>query len=63
MAMTAGSSAGKSYSEINMTPLIDAMLGLLIIFIITLPSQTQASKIDKPVPHPAESTPPPELID
>jgi biopolymer transport protein ExbD len=44
-----------------MTPLIDVMLVLLIIFIITLPSQAHAIKIDNPLPH---STPPllPEII-
>jgi biopolymer transport protein ExbD len=36
-------------SDINMTPLIDVMLVLLIIFIITLPHQTHAIKIDNPV--------------
>jgi biopolymer transport protein ExbD len=41
MAM-ALSNEGKSYSDINMTPLIDVMLVLLIIFIITIPSQTHA---------------------
>lgn len=63
MAMSAGSNAGQSYSEINMTPLIDVMLVLLIIFIITLPGQTHAIKIDNPLPHPKEPTPPPEVID
>jgi biopolymer transport protein ExbD len=63
MAMTAGSNPGRSYSEINMTPLIDVMLVLLIIFIITLPSQTHAIKIDNPVPHSQEPTAPPEVID
>jgi biopolymer transport protein ExbD len=48
MAMTLGSKPGQSYSEINMTPLIDVMLVLLIIFIITLPEQTHAIKIDNP---------------
>jgi biopolymer transport protein ExbD len=62
MAMTAGSNAGQSYCEINMTPLIDVMLVLLIIFIITLPSQTHAIKIDNPLPHPQEPTPP-DVID
>src|ERR1700692_757724 len=47
MAM-ALSNDGKSYSDINMTPLIDVMLVLLIIFIITIPSQTHAVKIDNP---------------
>jgi biopolymer transport protein ExbD len=63
MAMTAGSNAGQSYSEINMTPLIDVMLVLLIIFIITLPSQTHAIKIDNPLPNTEEPRTLPEVID
>jgi biopolymer transport protein ExbD len=63
MAMTPGSNAGQSYSEINMTPLIDVMLVLLIIFIITLPSQTHAIKIDNPLPSTEEPRTPPEVID
>jgi biopolymer transport protein ExbD len=62
MAMTTGSNAGQSYSEINMTPLIDVMLVLLIIFIITLPEQTHAIKIDNPA-QTKERAPPPEVID
>jgi biopolymer transport protein ExbD len=34
--------------EMNTTPLIDVMLVLLIMFIITLPVQTHAVKIDVP---------------
>ena len=34
--------------EINMTPLIDVMLVLLVMFIITTPLQTHAVKIDLP---------------
>src|ERR1700682_4449356 len=54
MAMSVGGGEGQSYSDINMTPLIDVMLVLLIIFIITIPSQTHAVKIDNPshVPPP-----------
>lgn len=37
--------------EVNMTPLIDVMLVLLIMFIITIPVQTHAVKIDLPVPN------------
>ena len=63
MAMTAGGNAGQSYSDINMTPLIDVMLVLLIIFIITLPSQTHAIKINNPSPQPEASMTRPEVID
>jgi biopolymer transport protein ExbD len=63
MAMAVGSNNdGKSYSDINMTPLIDVMLVLLIIFIITIPSQTHAVKIDNPSPSRPPPVPP-EVID
>lgn len=35
-------------NEINMTPLVDVMLVLLIIFIITVPVMKDAVKIDLP---------------
>lgn len=35
-------------SEINMTPLVDVMLVLLIIFIITIPVITHSVKVDLP---------------
>ncbi|VVE76933.1 ExbD/TolR family protein [Pandoraea sputorum] len=35
-------------SEINMTPLVDVMLVLLIIFIVTLPVLNHAVKLDLP---------------
>jgi len=41
-------------SEINMTPLVDVMLVLLIIFIITVPVLTHSVKLDLPR---AENTP------
>ena len=64
MAMKLGGAAG-SFTDINMTPLIDVMLVLLIIFIITLPNQTHAVKIDNPLPPPPNFVPPPppEVID
>jgi biopolymer transport protein ExbD len=52
------SNEGKPYSDINMTPLIDVMLVLLIIFIITIPSQTHAVKIDNPSPNSSPPTHP-----
>src|SRR6188508_365241 len=41
-------SAGAPLAEINMVPLIDVMLVLLVIFIITAPLLTHAVKIDLP---------------
>ena len=43
--------------EINTTPLIDVMLVLLIMFIITLPIQTHAVKLD--LPQNTNQPPPP----
>jgi biopolymer transport protein ExbD len=59
MAMSAGSGGDGPLADINMTPLIDVMLVLLIIFIITIPSQTHAVKIDNPLPPPPNQPPPP----
>src|SRR5262245_5679715 len=39
--------------EMNTTPLIDVMLVLLVMFIITIPIQTHAIKLDLPGPGPA----------
>jgi biopolymer transport protein ExbD len=46
--------------DMNTTPLIDVMLVLLIMFIITLPVQTHAVKIDLPVPTDAKNNVDPE---
>jgi biopolymer transport protein ExbD len=48
MAMSAGQEDGEPMMEMNTTPLIDVMLVLLIMFIITIPIQTHAVKIDLP---------------
>ena len=40
--------AGAPMSEINMVPLIDVMLVLLVIFIVTAPLLTHAVKLDLP---------------
>jgi biopolymer transport protein ExbD len=56
MAMKLGAGGG-SFTDINMTPLIDVMLVLLIIFIISLPPVTHAVKIDNPTNNPP---PPPQ---
>ncbi len=46
---SSGSTADTPMGEMNTTPLIDVMLVLLIMFIITLPIQTDAVNIDLPV--------------
>jgi biopolymer transport protein ExbD len=60
MAMSGGKDDGEPMMEMNTTPLIDVMLVLLIMFIITIPVQTHAVKIDLPVDSP---TPPEVLIE
>jgi biopolymer transport protein ExbD len=45
-------------SDINTTPLIDVMLVLLIMFIITIPVQTHAVKLDLPVDSQNNNPPP-----
>ena len=58
MAMSGGSDDGQPMMEINTTPLIDVMLVLLIMFIITIPIQTHAVKVDLPVNDPNQKQPP-----
>lgn len=50
-------------NEINMTPLIDVMLVLLIIFIITLPVINHAVKLDLPKTSSAVQSQEPKFID
>jgi biopolymer transport protein ExbD len=51
MAMAVGDrDDNEPMMDMNTTPLIDVMLVLLIMFIITIPVQTHAVKIDLPVP-------------
>ena len=54
---------GEVMVDINTTPLIDVMLVLLIMFIITIPIQTHAVKMNMPTPNNAAPPPkPPEII-
>ena len=57
MAMSGGSDDGEPMMEMNTTPLIDVMLVLLIMFIITIPIQTHAVKIDLPQNSPPQDNP------
>ena len=64
MAMQVGGADGGGGGEmvdINTTPLIDVMLVLLIMFIITIPIQTHAVKLDLPVNN--QQNPPPTEVD
>ncbi len=48
MGPTRGNGRKRLVSEINVTPLVDVMLVLLIIFMITAPMMTQGLKVDLP---------------
>ena len=58
MSMAVGGNDDEPMMDINTTPLIDVMLVLLIMFIITIPIQTHAVKLDLPQDSP-QNTPPP----
>jgi len=58
MAVSMASAEGEPMMDINTTPLIDVMLVLLIMFIITIPIQTHAVKLDLPVNQPNQPPPP-----
>lgn len=59
MAMAAATAEGEPMMDINTTPLIDVMLVLLIMFIITIPIQTHAVKLD--LPQNSDQTNPPPI--
>src|SRR6188474_1250914 len=59
MAMSGGRDDGEPMMEMNTTPLIDVMLVLLIMFIITIPPQTHAVKLD--LPQDQSNQPPPPI--
>jgi len=48
MAMSGGHTPGTMLAEINVTPLVDVMLVLLIIFMITAPMLQQGVDVDLP---------------
>ena len=57
MQTTGNNEEGDPMLDINVTPLIDVMLVLLIMFIITIPPQTHAVKLDLPVNSPQNRPP------
>ncbi len=48
MSFSSGNDSGGPMSEINVTPLVDVMLVLLIIFMITAPLMSHKTKVDLP---------------
>ena len=48
MGLNASKSRGGLVSDINVTPLVDVMLVLLIIFMVTAPMMTQGLEVDLP---------------
>jgi biopolymer transport protein ExbD len=57
MAISSGGAEGEPMMDMNTTPLIDVMLVLLIMFIITIPIQTHAVKVDLPINDPTAKKP------
>ena len=58
MQTTSDNSSAEPMLEMNMTPLIDVLLVLIIMFIITIPPQSHAVKLDLPV-NQQNNVPPP----
>jgi len=61
MGMNVGSSGGNANDpepmmEMNMTPLIDVMLVLIIMLIITIPIQNHAIKLNMPTGNPPQQS-------
>jgi biopolymer transport protein TolR len=56
------SSGPQPMSDINMTPLIDVMLVLLVIFMITAPLMTSSLKLDLPKTDAAQPTDTPQFV-
>jgi biopolymer transport protein ExbD len=48
MAMNLGSDESEAMSEINVTPLVDVMLVLLVVFLVTAPLLTQTVGVHLP---------------
>ncbi len=64
MAMTTGGNTGLT-NEINVTPMIDVLLVLLIIFMMIIPMSRKAIDLQLPDPTPQDQPqgpPPPQIV-
>ncbi len=55
MAFSSNSSSGGPMADINVTPLVDVMLVLLIIFMITAPLMSHKIKVELPKANPNQT--------
>ena len=64
MSMSTGGEAGTLTNDINVTPMIDVLLVLLIIFMVIVPMSRKAIDLQLPDPNPpaAVSSPPSDQI-
>ena len=60
MSVSLGGDSTGPMSEINVTPLVDVMLVLLIIFMITAPLMSHSVTIELPIANPKAKTPDPK---
>ena len=56
MSISTGESHDDVLSEINVTPLVDVMLVLLIVFIVTAPLLTNSVRVNLPKAAPTQAT-------
>ena len=67
MGIKLGGGGGSPYvveqnSDINVTPFVDIMLVLLIIFMVTIPAATTSIKLDMPRAEGGSATKPPVFV-
>jgi biopolymer transport protein ExbD len=67
MSMNVGGGGAKNADpepmmEMNMTPLIDVMLVLIIMMIITIPKEMHSVNLNMPVGNPPPPTTPPQVV-
>jgi biopolymer transport protein ExbD len=60
MAMSTASGGTNLSNEINVTPMIDVLLVLLIIFMMVIPMSRKAIDLQLPDPNPADTPPGPQ---